>query len=103
MKKIDKIEFDYIVDSIIDIFNKAPQVNREYWCHGESHFYSVPDTEIRNKNLKEFLGKYFTVNDTTTNISKVTSRDESIREAIKELKEQEPPHIPKHGILKRGF
>ena len=105
--KIEKKEFDYIIDSVIDIFNKAPQVDREYWCHGEYHFYTVPDTEVRNKNLREFLGKYFAVKDQNLNDSKVKLFGENIKEAIKIFKnfseQGEPPSIPKHGILKRGI
>jgi len=100
--KIEQIEFDYIIDSITSIFDNAPRVAADYMCHDEDHSLFVPDVKIRNKNLKEFMQKYFDIKEE----SKVKLFGENIKDAIrtiKEFKEPEPPHIPKHGILRRGM
>jgi hypothetical protein len=108
--KLEQTEFDYIIDSIVHIFNHAPRVEHEYICHGEYHCSYGVDEEIRNENLKEFMQKYFEIRDLNSinpeSQSKVKLFGENIKDAIKiikNFKEQEPLYIPKHGILKKGF
>lgn len=46
-----------VAEKVIEAVKNTPKIEREEWCHGEPHFYSVPDWDTIELAVQDILVK----------------------------------------------